>query len=351
MTEIAQVLAAHAPPAATALVARGDEVAVAVFGAASRDSIFRIASLTKPITAATVMLLVADGLLSLDEPISRFLPELAAPAVLRTPESAVDDVVPLEREITVRDVLESRAGWGFPSDFTLPAVQLLFQEAFAFGRPFSGADEWVAGLARVPLLAQPGELWPYNACSDLQGALVERVTGRPLSEVMAERIFGPLGMTDTAFFTPPEKRSRRPAYYDADLQGIDPALDRYDDPPGFASGAGGLVSTADDWLAFGRMLLAEGGGVLSAEAVRLMSSDHLTAEQRAASTLFLDGKGWGYGGSVDLETGRYGWVGGTGTTAHVVPATGTVAILLTQVQMPGPVPTPIMRDFWRAAGV
>jgi CubicO group peptidase (beta-lactamase class C family) len=351
MTDVEQVLATHAPPAAVALVARGDDVGVAAFGDATRESIFRIASLTKPITAATVMLLVDDGLLSLDDPVARFLPELAAPAVLRTPESSLDDVVPLEREVTVRDVLESRAGWGFPADFTLPAVQLLFAEAFAFGRPFSSVDEWVAGLARVPLLAQPGELWLYNACSDLQGALVERVTGQRLADVMARRIFGPLGMEDTAFFTPPEKRSRRPAYYGPDLQGIDPSLDRYDDPPGFASGAGGLVSTADDWLAFARMLLAEGGEVLSPESVRLMTTDHLTAEQREASMLFLDGQGWGYGGAVEVETGRYGWVGGTGTTGHLVPGTGTVAILLTQVQMPGPVPTPIMRDFWRAAGV
>lgn len=348
---VEEVLERHAPPAAVALVARGDDVQVAVVGDAARDSIFRIASITKPITAAAVMLLVDDGLVSLDDPISRFLPELTAPAVLRAPASPVDDVVPLEREITVRDVLESRAGWGFPSDFTLPAVRLLFQEAFAFGRPFSGVDEWVAGLARVPLLAQPGELWLYNACSDLQGALVERVTGRPLPDVTAERIFGPLGMADTAFSTPHEKRHRRPAYVDADLAPVDPALDRYDDPPGFASGAGGLVSTADDLLAFGRMLLAGGGDLLSREAVRLMTTDHLTAQQREASELFLEGQGWGYGGAVEPATRRYGWVGGTGTTAHVVPASGTVAILLTQVQMTGPTPTPLMRDFWRAAGV
>jgi CubicO group peptidase (beta-lactamase class C family) len=348
---IEDTLELHAPPAAVALVAHGEEVQAVTRGEATRDSIFRIASLTKPITAATLMLLVDEGLVALDDPIARFLPELAEPKVLRTPESAVDDVVPLEREITVRDVLESRAGWGFPSDFSLPAVQLLFAEAFAFGRPFAGVDEWVAGLARCPLLAQPGELWLYNACSDLQGAIVERATGESLAHVMAERVFGPLGMDDTAFFTPAEKRSRRPAYVDAELAPIDPSLDRYDNPPGFASGAGGLVSTADDWLEFGRMLLAGGRSLLSPESVRALTSDHLTAEQREASTIFLEGQGWGYGGAVDLETGRYGWVGGTGTTAHVVPETGTVAILLTQVQMTGPTPTPLMRDFWRAAGV
>jgi CubicO group peptidase (beta-lactamase class C family) len=351
MSGIDEVLAEHDPPAAVALVARGDGVEVATYGDAARDSIFRIASLTKPITAAAVMLLVDDSGVALDDPIARWLPELAAPSVLRVPAGPTDDVVPAEREITVRDVLESRAGWGFPADFSLPVVQLLFQEAFAFGRPFSGVDEWVAGLARVPLYAQPGAAWLYNACSDLQGALVERVTGKPLAAFLAERVFGPLGMQDTAFFTPPEKRSRRPAYWNADLSPIDPALDRYDDPPGFASGAGGLVSTADDWLKFGRMLLADGGELLSSDSVRLMTADHLTPEQRGAGAIFLEGQGWGYGGAVERATGRYGWVGGTGTTAHVLPSNDTVAILLTQVQMAGPTTTPLQRDFWRAAGL
>ncbi len=351
MSTIDEVLERHDPPAAVALVARGDAVEIATHGDAARDSIFRIASLTKPITAAALLMLVDDGLVALDDPIGKLAPELAAPIVLRAPDAAVDDVVPLEREVTVRDVLESRAGWGFPSDFTYPAVRLLFQHAFAFGRPFSGVDEWVAGLAQVPLLGQPGELWLYNACSDLQSALIERATGRTLAEILQERVFEPLGMTDTAFHTPPEKRVRRPAYVSADLSPIEPSLDRYDDPPGFASGAGGLVSTADDWLAFGRMLLDGGAPLLSSESLHLMTTDHLTAEQREASTLFLEGDGWGYGGSVNPATGRYGWVGGTGTTAHVLPSGDTVAILLTQVQMTGPTPTPLMRDFWRAAGV
>ena len=297
------------------------------------------------------MLLVDDGRVALDDPIGRWLPELAAPPVLRAPDSTADDVVPAQREVTVRDVLESRAGWGFPADFSLPVVQLLFEHAFSFARPFSGVDEWVAGLARVPLLAQPGEVWLYNACSDLQGALVERVSGTSFAAFLAEEVFDPLGMKDTAFFTPPDKRDRRPPYLSPDLLPIDPELDRYDDPPGFASGAGGLVSTADDWLAFGRMLLSAGGGLLSSESVRLMTTDHLTPEQRAAGKLFLEGKGWGYGGAVDLQTGRYGWVGGTGTTAHVLSSNGTVAILLTQIQMAGPTSTPLQRDFWQAAGI
>ncbi len=211
MSTLDDVLERHAPPAAVALVANGDDVVVATRGEATRASIFRIASLTKPITATALLMLVDGGLVGLDDPIARFVPELAEPKVLRSPDAAIDDVVPLAREVTVRDVLESRAGWGFPSDFSVPVVQLYFQRAFAFGRPFAGVDEWIAGLARVPLLAQPGDEWLYNACSDLQGALIERITGRTLDEVLQDRIFGPLGMSDTAFFTPAEKRGRRPS--------------------------------------------------------------------------------------------------------------------------------------------
>jgi CubicO group peptidase (beta-lactamase class C family) len=120
------------------------------------------------------------------------------------------------------------------------------------------------------------------------------------------------------------------------------------EPPRFPSGAGGLVSTLADWHRFGRMLLEDGGSLLSPASVRLMTTDHLTPEQREASRLFLEGAGWGYGGSVEAD-GRYGWVGGTGTTAHVEPASRTVGILYTQQQMAGPTPTPLMREFWRYA--
>jgi CubicO group peptidase (beta-lactamase class C family) len=296
------------------------------------------------------MLLVDDGILFLDDPIARLVPELASPVVVRSPAGPVDDVVPAARAVTVRDVLESRAGWGLSSDFSSPAVQLLLQEAFPMTRVFTGADEWVAGLARVPLLAQPGEGWFYNACSDLQGVLVERATDTGLPEFLSERIFAPLGMADTAFHVPPEKRERLLPSYGPDGTPSDPSLGPADRPPGFASGAGGLYSTAGDWLAFGRMLLASGGGLLSADSVRLMTTDHLTQAQRDESALFLEGQGWGYGGAVDRATGRYGWIGGSGTSAHVAPSSGAVAILLTQVQLAGPTPTELMRDFWRAAG-
>jgi CubicO group peptidase (beta-lactamase class C family) len=330
-------------PGATALVARGERVEVAGAGELEPGSIVRIASLTKPITAAAVMLLVDDGRLALDDPVARWLPEVAEPRVVRTPESPLDDVVAAARPITVEDVLSSRAGWGFPSDFSLPAALELFQKLPVFG-PRETPDEWLVTLASVPMLRQPGEAWLYNTCSDIQGVLVARLSGRPLSEFLAERIFEPLGMRDTAFYAPAEKLA--PYQGSGGPEPFDEGL--WTSPPIFPSGAGGLVSTLADWHRFGRMLLADGDGLLSPESVRLMTTDHLTRQQRDASTIFLEGAGWGFGGAVEAD-GRYGWIGGTGTTAHVAPSTGTVGILFTQLQMTGPTPTPLMRRFWQYA--
>jgi CubicO group peptidase (beta-lactamase class C family) len=332
-------------PGAAALVARGDAVELASAGEIEPDSIARVASITKPITAAAVMLLVDDGLAALEDPIARWLPELASPRVVRTPESPIDDVVPAARPVTVEDLLTFRAGWGFPSDFSLPAVAELFEKLPVFG-PRETPGEWLATLAGVPTLRQPGEAWLYNTCSDIQGVLIARVAGQPLPEFLAERIFEPLGMVDTGFHVPSDKLDRLPPYHGADLAPIDDGL--WTAPPIFPSGSGGLVSTLADWHRFGQMLLAGGGGLLSPESVRLMTTDHLKPEQRDASTLFLEGAGWGFGGAVEPD-GRYGWVGGTGTTAHVAASTGTVGILFTQVQMSGPTPSPLMREFWAYA--
>ncbi|MFD5315441.1 serine hydrolase domain-containing protein [Streptomyces sp. NPDC127098] len=353
-------------PAAVALVAGGDRVEVAAAGPVGRDGIFRIASLTKPVTAAAVLALVDEGRIGLADPVGRWLPELAAPAVVRHPAAPVTDVVPAERAITVEDLLSSRAGYGFPADFSLPAARLLFEgvQSHPLEPQFRAApDEWLAELARVPLLHQPGESWLYNTCSDLQGLLVARVTGRPLPEFLAERFFEPLGMVDTGFAVPAGKLGRFTTLYrplpGGGLAVADEPAGQWSRPPAFPSGAGGLVSTVDDLLAFARMLLDGGRGLLSAASVRRMTTDQLTAEQREAGRLFLEGQGWGYGGSVDVAVvdpwnvpGRYGWVGGSGTAAHLVPAARGVAILLTQVCMTGPTPPPLMREFWRyAAGV
>jgi CubicO group peptidase (beta-lactamase class C family) len=361
-------------PGAVGLVACGGRTEVAAVGSASldgapmaRDSIFRIASVTKPITAAAVMMLVEDGRIGLDDAVGQWLPELATPAVVRTPASAVDDVVPAARPITVFDLLSSRAGYGFASDFSLPAVQRLFpvQKDGREPQSFPAPDVWMAELSRVPLLYQPGQAWLYDTCSALQGVLIARVSGQSLPAFMAERVFEPLGMADTGFDVPAGQRERLTSYYRTSPTGglelADGPDGQWSTPPAFPLGSGGLVATAGDWLAFGRMLLAEGvtaGGrrLLSAGSVRLMTSDHTSHAQREIGKLFLEGQGWGFGGSVDIAAidpwnvpGRYGWVGGTGTSAHITPSTGTVAILLTQVAADSPTSPEWMRDFWRYA--
>jgi CubicO group peptidase (beta-lactamase class C family) len=362
-------------PGAVGLVARGDKVEVQAVGSAdvdgtspmARDSIFRIASITKPITAAAVMMLVEDGRIALEDPVGQWLPELASPAVVRTPASPVDDVVPAVRPITVADLLTFRAGYGFPSDFSLPAVGPLFSE-LKQGPPqpqlVAAPDEWMAALSRIPLLHQPGDAWLYNTCSDIQGVLIARVSGRPLPEFLAERIFDPLGMVDTGFEVPAGKLDRFTSYYRTDPAGglelVDAPDEQWSRLPAFPSGAGGLVSTVDDWHLFAQMLLASGNAasrqLLAPASVRQMTTDHLTQSQRNASRLFLEGQGWGFGGSVDVEAinpwnvpGRYGWVGGTGTAAHITPSTGAITVLLSQLEMAGPTPPALMRDFWRHA--
>ncbi|MEU9412456.1 serine hydrolase domain-containing protein [Streptomyces sp. NPDC048281] len=360
-------------PGAVGLVARGDDVEVVAVGHTdvegsapmARDSVFRIASVTKPVTAAAVLMLVDEGRIGLDDPVADWLPELAKPTVVRTPSGPVDDVVPADRPVTVEDLLSFRAGWGLAADFSLPAMRALtaVQDHGLPFRDWPDPDTWLGLLARVPMLHQPGEAWLYGTSSALQGILVARVSGRTLPDFLAERVFEPLGMRDTAFEVPAAKRHRFTSSYAPDADGTlrltDTPDGAYSSLPRFPSGGGGLVSTADDWLAFGRMLLnagatPDGRRLLTATSVSRMTTNHLTAAQREHAALFLEGQGWGYGGSVDVAPtdpwsvpGRYGWIGGTGTTAHVVPATGTVTVLLTQAAMTGPASTSLMRDFWR----
>ncbi|MFB7057325.1 serine hydrolase domain-containing protein [Streptomyces vinaceus] len=380
MSDLRDILERHVSsgslPGAVGLVARGDRVEVAAVGSTDvegtapmvRDSIFRIASMTKPVTAVAVMTLVEEGLLALEDEIAPWLPELASPLVARTPASPLDDLVPAERPITVFDLLTSRAGYGFPSDFSLPAVGPLVSEAKQ-GPPqpqhLPGPDEWLKTLSGVPMLYQPGEAFLYNTCSDILGVLIARVSGQSLPAFMAERIFEPLGMADTGFCVPAGDLGRFTSLYrggDGGLVLADAPHGQWSSLPAFPSGAGGLVSTADDWCAFGRMLLAQGaldgdrGRLLSAKSVRKITTDWLTPGQRAAGELFLEGQGWGFGGSVDVVArdpwnvpGRYGWIGGTGTAGHVTPATGAVSILLTQVEMNSPTPPAAMRDVWTYA--
>lgn len=372
MTDLEASLRPHVDsgvvPGLVALVALGDDVEVVALGTQdssgtpmARDSLFRAASITKPITAALTMRLVEDGLLDLDAPVDDLLPELAAPRVLRTLESPIDDTVACVRPITARHLLTGTAGHGFCTwdSAVVPLLMERLHQAADDIHEVPAPDEWMRRLSTIPLMHQPGEGWTYNASYDVLGVLLARAAGQDLADVMGERLLEPLGMGDTGFHVPPDKVDRLTTMYGADDGGALRVRDEPDGfftrPPAFASGSGGLVTTADDWLAFGRMLLADGAGLLRPESVRLMTTDHTTPRHRELGGWFLDGQGWAFGGGVDtalLEEwnviGRYGWVGGTGTSAYVHPD-GTVAILLTQVVLGSPGVEDVLKAFWAYA--
>ncbi|MGI8826741.1 MAG: serine hydrolase domain-containing protein [Chloroflexota bacterium] len=292
-----------------------------------RDTVFRITSMTKPITAVATMILVEECALRLDDPVDRWLPELANRRVLKRLDGPLDDTVPAKRPITVRDLLTFRMGFGLV--VALPGtypIQTAEHRVMTQGSPTPPPpDEWMRRLGTLPLMHQPGEKWMYNTGSDVLGVLIARASGRPLETFFRERIFEPLGMNDTGFSVPAEKIDRLAAGYRPDPE--TGALDHNDDTerwsrlPAFPSGAEGLVSTVDDYLAFGQMMLSQGkhGGerILSRLSVEAMTTDQLTLEQKAGSDLapgYFDTHGWGFGVSIvtrreDLPAvpGRYGW--------------------------------------------
>jgi CubicO group peptidase (beta-lactamase class C family) len=334
-----------------------------------RDTIFRIASVTKPIVAAAAMILVEECVLRLDDPVDELLPELADRQVLRAIDGPLDDTVAAERPITVRDLLTFRAGYG--AIFTPSPLQEAMTEAGIALGPFLPAispDEYMKRLGALPLAHQPGERWLYNSGSDILGVLIARATGMSLGEFLQERIFAPLGMKDTGFSVPADKLDRLPTAYWTNFEtgefGVfdDVENSRWSSAPAFESGATGLVSTVDDLLAFGQMMLANGkygsARLLSRPSIAVMTTDQITAEQKAASAAeffpgFWETYGWGFGVAIDsrrddLATpGRYGWDGGYGTSWSVDPQEELIGILLTQRVWDEPVVPPMaLRDFW-----
>jgi CubicO group peptidase (beta-lactamase class C family) len=276
-----------------------------------RDTIFRLASVAKPITAVAAMILVEECKLRLDDPVDDFLPELAYRKVLRTIDSELDDTVPAKRPITVRDLLTFRSGYGevaFLSP-TCPLQRALIEARLPLSAwTFPGTpDDFMQCLGRLPLANQPGERWLYHMSAEILGVLIARVSGMLLSTFMRERIFGPLGMNDTGFTVPSGKLDRVATCYQTDVSSgkitvLDEARsDLLARPCVFESGAGDqLVSTADDLLAFGRMMLNRGAygkeRILSRPSVELMTTDQLTPEQKTASPFFedfWDSRGWG----------------------------------------------------------
>src|SRR5215467_4796830 len=351
-------------PGLVTLVARGGQVHVEALGRLSvggppvaRDSLFRIASTTKPITAAVTLAVAAEGLIGLDEPVDRLLPELAGRRVLRRMDGPLDDTVPAARAITARDLLTFTFGFGmliemFASAQPWPVVAAADELRLAtIGPPDPPVppdpDTWIAGLGRLPLLAQPGERWMYNTGAQVLGVLVARAAGQPFSEVLATRIFEPLGMRDTAFWTADTRRLA--TSYQPSPDGLvvrDEPDGKWSRPPEFPDGAAGLLSTADDLLALAQMLLRGGAPVLPPGAVRAMTTDQLTPAQKAHGGLlpgFFDGRSWGFCQAV-YDSGAFGWDGGLGTTWLVDPSRDLTVIVLTQRMFESPDPPQVHRD-------
>ncbi|MBM2621238.1 beta-lactamase family protein [Actinoplanes sp. LDG1-06] len=346
-------------PGLVALVARGDDVRVETVGVTEfggdrpmrRDTPFRITSMTKPVMAAVTMMLAEDDVFDLEQPVARLLPELAGQRVLTSPGAGLDETIPPVRPMTVEDLLTFTLGFGnvlSPEgevDPPYPVVtawrDLELRLAEPEPRTTLDPDEWIRRFGSLPLIHQPGEKWMYNTGTLVLGALLTRVTGRPLGDLLHERVFAPLGMTSTGFWLPAERIADVPPHYlNGERSTGDPA-ESWTRPPSFPSGSAGLLSTADDYLAFARMLLRGGvhGGtrLMSEKSVAAMTTNHLSAEQIGSGGFFLGGSGWGYGLAVTIEAdevsgpGRYGWAGGYGTDWFTDPREDLIFIVLSQV--------------------
>ena len=373
-SEIAARFAASGdPPGLVMMVARGDQVHTEVLGSMSvggppmrPDAIFRISSMSKPMTAAGTLALVAEGLLHLDEPVDRLLPELAGRPVLRRMDGPLDDTVPLRRPVTVRDLLRFTSGFGstagiltFPRRFPVVAAANALHLA-PFGPPDPlgppDPDTWIERLGSLPLIAQPGERFLYHTGAQVLGVLLARAAGQSFAEVLRSRIFEPLGMRDTGFWVSQGDRLCQP-YFRAGKAGLVAITDwNLAEPPVFCDGATGLVTTARDLLAFSRMLLRGGDPVLSAQAVAEMTREQVSPELKARVGLgkgFFYQRGWGYGMYIMTEgpdIGAFGAGGFFGTSWLVNPALDLTMIVLSQRMLDRGRWPPAHRDLQLAAG-
>lgn len=351
---------------AATLISRGESVRVACAGVrdlenrlpVERDTIFRIASMSKPVTSTAALMLYDEGRFGLDDPITRFAPEFEQMRVLVSAEGLLEDSCAAERQITFRDLLTHCAGFTYP-DFHRGPIGKAYAESL--GGSMDNAltpDEWMGRLAQLPLIDQPGAGFHYGHSTDLLGFLVARMEDAPLGDVLQRRIFGPLGMKDTGFTVPFEKRIRRAGTcgFSAEgrliaLQGVPGghALAERPEEMSFVSGGQGLWSTLDDYLAFARMFVnggtVDGVQLLKPETLRMMASNQLTVSQRASSRmfgrpLFAEGHGYGFGVAVVTEpekadpmrcgggVGAVGWPGAYGGWWQADPNDGSVMIFL-----------------------
>ena len=320
------------------------------------DTIFRIYSMTKPITSVAIMMLVEEGLVALDDPVAKFIPEWANLGVFVAGGPQLFQTRPVARPMQVIDLLRHTSGltYGFQNRGNLDAA---YRRAAIADHPGTRTlAETMTELARMPLEFSPGEAWNYSISTDVLGYLVEVISGRPFAEFLKDRLFDPLGMVDTGFHVPPEKADRFAACYDAtpsqklSLQD-DPETSPYLKPPVFYSGGGGLVSTAADYMKFANMLLAGGQAngrrFLSPSTIRLMTSNHLPDGQdltELSRSLFSEstnaGVGFGLGFAVTFDPvkamlpsspGEYYWGGAASTAFWVDPVEEVTVVFMTQL--------------------
>lgn len=316
-----------------------------------RDTIFRIASMTKPVTVAAAMSLVEEGKLTLADPVANWLPELADLRVLTDRHGDLDRTTAARRQITIDDLMTHRSGLAYTFSVSGPLSQAYGRMSFR-----QDQDRWLAELAQLPLAHQPGERLTYSHSTDVLGIALSRIEGKPLSKVLAERVFEPLGMTDTGFAVGTAGRRRAATMYKLDSAASDTPVLRDDvmgpapitDPP-FCTGGAGLWSTVDDYLRFAQMLLAggtlDGVRVLSQDSVRAMRTDRLTDEQKRQPFLgapFWVGRGFGLNLSVVTDPaksrqlfgpgglGTFSWPGAYGTWWQADPSADLILIYLIQ---------------------
>lgn len=321
-----------------------------------RDTLFRIASMSKPVTSVAALMLVEEGKLKLDDPITRWIPELSDMQVLKDATGPIDQTYPAPRDITVEDLLTHRSGLAYAFTSQGPIAQA---HEDVLGPPLGHGitpDEWLAKLGTLPLSYAPGERFHYSHATEVLGFLVARIEGKRLGEVLKARIFDPLGMADTDFWVDPAVQRERMAHlYQAPPEG-GPLKDvSWPEPPArlpFEAGGGGLISTADDYLKFARMMLAggelDGVRLLKPETIELMRTNRLTEEQRSHGFLgmpFWLSQGFGLGVSMILDAekhewmgaggvGAFGWPGAFGTWWQADPTEDMILIYLIQDSMP-----------------
>jgi CubicO group peptidase (beta-lactamase class C family) len=312
-----------------------------------RDTIFRIASMTKPVTVAAAMSLAEEGKLSLTDPVRTWLPELANMRVLLDPRGPLDRTEPARRPITVDDLMTHRSGLAYSFSVSGPLSKAYGRMSFR-----QDQDRWLAELATLPLAHQPGDRLTYSHATDVLGIALSRIEGKSLADVLSERIFGPLGMADTGFSVGTAGRPRAATMYKLDetmtLQHDAMGPAPIADPP-FCTGGAGLWSTVDDYLRFVRMLLADGtldgARVLSEESVQQMRTDRLTDEQKRQPFLgapFWIGRGFGLNLSLVTDPsksrqlfgpgglGTFSWPGAYGTWWQADPSADLILIYLVQ---------------------